>query len=179
MADSNKENSDFRTVRGYQLANQGEGRLTSALEDYLEMAYRLCAEQEYARVGQLSGLLNVKPSSASKMISKLAVLGYLKYDRYEIIQLTARGLELGASLLRRHETVEKFLTLIGNLNPLEETELIEHSLSPSTVSDLGDLLEFFVLNPELQRGFLAFKQAKNLPPADASVRKDLSDFSGS
>ena len=62
--------SVFRTVRGYQLKNQKKGVLTPALEDYLEMVYRLCLEDHYARVGKLSELLHVKPSSTSKMILK-------------------------------------------------------------------------------------------------------------
>lgn len=134
---------DFRTVRGYQLLNQQDGRLTPALEDYLEMAYRLCLQYSYARINKLSELLHVRPSSASKMISKLALLGYLEYDRYEIILLTQKGQETGAYLLKRHDIVESFLKLIGCQNPLEETELIEHSLSAATVLALGGLLEYF------------------------------------
>ncbi|MBE5967820.1 MAG: DtxR family transcriptional regulator [Lachnospiraceae bacterium] len=153
-------NRDFRTFRGYQLANQRERQLTPALEDYLEMVYRLCMENDYTRVGKLSELLNVKPSSASKMISKLASLGYIKYSRYEIIQLTDSGQKIGEYLLQRHETVESFLTLVGNRNPLKETELIEHSLSPSTISDLDDLLEYFRLNPAMQQDFNIFKESR-------------------
>jgi DtxR family Mn-dependent transcriptional regulator len=156
----NITNSDFRTVRGYQLANQQEGQLTPALEDYLEMTYRLCLQNEYTRVGKLSELLNVKPSSASKMIAKLAGLGYLKYDRYEIIQLTDSGRKIGEYLLNRHNTVENFLRLIGSSNPLEETELIEHSLSPSTVSDLTTLLEFFKFDTAAQKNFNNFQANK-------------------
>ena len=152
-------NSDFRTVRGYQLANQKEGQLTPAMEDYLEMSYRLCMEHDYARIGQLSELLHVKPSSASKMISKLAGLGHLKYDRYEIIQLTENGREIGEYLLKRHETIEAFLQLIGSSNPLEETELIEHTLSPSTVAALDILNGFFASNAEVTRKYIAFKDA--------------------
>lgn len=153
----NNTNSNFRTVRGYQLVNQQEGQLTPALEDYLEMAYRLCLQNEYTRVGKLSELLNVKPSSASKMIFKLAGLGYLKYDRYEIIQLTDSGRKVGEYLLNRHDTVESFLKLIGSSNPLEETELIEHSLSSSTVSDLITLLEFFKSDTAAQKSYNDFK----------------------
>ncbi len=153
-------NSDFRTVRGYQLQNRREGRLTPALEDYLEMTYRLCLENNYARVGKLSELLNVKPPSVSRMISKLSYLGYLKYDRYEIIQLTDLGRETGAYLLRRHEAVEDFLRLVGNPNPLEETELIEHSLSPETIDDLNVLLEFFKIRDDVRRSFNEFKRHK-------------------
>lgn len=157
----NNINSDFKTVRGYQLANQQNGGLTPALEDYLEMTYRLCIQNEYTRIGILSGALNVKPSSASKMIYKLASLGYLKYNRYEIIQLTDSGQEIGAYLLRRHNTVEQFLNLLGSYNPLEETELIEHSLSASTVSDINTLLEFFQFNTTVRNSYNLFRTKNN------------------
>lgn len=151
-------NSDFRTVRGYQLLNRQGGKLTPAMEDYLEMTYRLCLHNNYARVGKLSELLNVKPPSASKMISKLSYLGYLKYDRYDIIQLTELGWDVGAYLLKRHETVENFLRFIGNANPLEETELIEHSLSPDTVDGLRELMEFVQTDAYIEKSFHSFRQ---------------------
>lgn len=153
---NNTAGSDFRTVRGYQLANKKEGQLTSAMEDYLEMVFRLCEERGYARVVQLSELLHVKPSSASKMISKLADLGYLRSDRYEVIRLTESGCEIGSYLLKRHETLEAFLKLIGSLTPLEETELIEHTLSPSTVCAISILNDFFTEDPEARQKFIAF-----------------------
>jgi Mn-dependent DtxR family transcriptional regulator len=152
-------NSGFRTVRGYQLKNQREGKLTSALEDYLEMVYRLCIEDKYARVGKLSELLHVKPSSASKMILKLVDLGYLEYDRNESILLTAAGRASGSCLLDRHDTVERFLAILGNTNPLEEAELAEHSLSPSTISKIKILLEFFARNPDVKNQYEKFKKA--------------------
>ena len=123
--------------------NQKEGQLTPAMENYLEMVYRLCMQNDYVRVGQLADFLNVKAPSASKMIVKLSDLGYLKYDRYEIIQMTDRGKVLGKYLLKRHETIEAFLTLIHSPDPLEETELIEHCLSVTTVTNLSALMDFF------------------------------------
>lgn len=141
--------SEFHTVRGYQQLNQKSGALTPALEDYLEMVYRRCCMDQYARVGKIAELLNVTPSSASKMVSKLAGLGYLKYERHEIILMTDKGRELGAFLLGRHNTVERFLKLIGIADSLEETELVEHSLNPDTVAHLGALLSFFERNPAI------------------------------
>jgi Mn-dependent DtxR family transcriptional regulator len=151
--------SEFRTVRGYQLQSRRAGSLTSALEDYLEMTYRLCIQHGYARVGKLSELLHVKPSSASKMILKLSDQGYLESERYDVIRLTEKGRSEGAFLLDRHDKVERFLNLIGSIDPLGETELIEHSLSPSTVSDLSDLLAFFREEEGLKEKFDAFKRS--------------------
>ena len=149
----------FRTVRGYQLANRQEGQLTSALEDYMEMTYRICKDKGYARIGQLSDVLHVRPSSVSRMIMRLAELGFVKYDRYGIIQLTDSGRDLGEYLIYRHEIVDRFLTLIGCTDPLEETELIEHSLYPATVKKLKTLLDFFKSNPDIKREFDAFRKS--------------------
>ncbi|HBN84529.1 MAG TPA: DtxR family transcriptional regulator [Clostridiales bacterium] len=154
------DNSNFRTVRGYQIAKQEEGYLTSALEDYLEMIYRLCVQNESVRVGKLSELLNVRPSSVSKMIFKLVELKFVKYNRYDIIQLTDSGRKTGEYLLKRHDTVEKFLTLIGSTTPLEETELIEHALSLSTVSNLTVLLEFFQSDTVANDSYENYKKNK-------------------
>ncbi len=151
---NSNSDSEFRTSRGYQKISQQEGQLSSAEEDYLEMICRLCGRGGYARVGKLSEMLHVKPSSASKMIGKLAEMGYVKYDRYEIILLTEEGQKAGAYLLERHRILEEFLTRIGSRNPLEETELIEHSLSAQTVDRLNDLLTFFRTD---EQAFLRFQ----------------------
>lgn len=145
--------SEFRTVRGYQKINQQGGQLTPALEDYLEMVCRQCGINNYTRVGRIAELLNVTPSSASKMIFKLVDLGYVKYEQREIILLTDKGRELGAFLLNRHNTVEQFLKLIGIADSLEETELVEHSLNTTTVEHLNMLLEFFKRYPDALRSF--------------------------
>lgn len=150
-------NSEFHTYRGYQLKKQQEGKLTTALEDYLEMVYRLCLEDTYARVGKLSELLHVKPSSASKMILRLVGLGYLEYDPYDSILLTDKGRETGAYLLERHDILERFLMMIGNANPLEETELIEHAVSSSTVMEIKTLIDFFTQNTDIYEAYHRFR----------------------
>lgn len=155
----NKQNSEYRTVRGYQMANQQEHELTSAMEDYLEMACKLCLENGYTRVGRLSELLNVRPSSASKMVSRLVEFGYLAYDPYESVLLTEKGQETGTYLLHRHDTLEQFLRLIGNASPLEEAELIEHSIGSSTVAQINVLLGFFTQNPGIKRYFEEFQKS--------------------
>lgn len=155
MDDRSKE---FRTSRGYQLIDRKEGRMTPAEEDYLEMIFRLCSGEGYTRVGKLAGLLNVKPSSASKMIWKLADMGYLKYDRYEIILLTESGKTAGQFLLNRHNTVNDFLNFIGSGGNLEETEQVEHPIGPSTVKNLQTLLNYFQENPKIARSYQEFRE---------------------
>ncbi len=140
-------NKGFHTVRGYQLLEQNKRLLTSAMEDYLEMICRNSLQDGYIRINKLAELLNVKASSASKMVQKLGELGMWKYEKYGIIILTDSGKEIGEYLLERHKIIEEFLSFLecGD-DVLIQTELIEHNINASTVENLKILNTFFECN---------------------------------
>lgn len=149
---------EFHTVRGYQLLNQGSRQLTPAMEDYLEMIYRHVQNDGYMRVNTLSELLNVKPSSATKMVQNLTQLGFLDYKKYGIIFLTEKGTLIGRYLLDRHNIIQRFLTLIGlSDDAFVETELIEHNISVNTTKNINALNEFLIQNPDIIKKFESFK----------------------
>ncbi len=153
-----KNRNKFHTVRGYQLLVQDRNTLTSAMEDYLEMIYRHSLGEGYIRVNTLSEKLSVKPSSATKMVQKLAGLGLLHYEKYGIILLTEKGREIGKFLLNRHNVIETFLKTIGvEDNILAETELIEHNISINTLKRIDTLNSFFKENPDVTERFARFK----------------------
>jgi DtxR family Mn-dependent transcriptional regulator len=144
-----KKQQKFYTVRGYALLKQEDKLLTPSMEDYLEMSYRLSAEKGYARIGDLAEALHVQPPSASKMVQKLTELGYVHYEKYGLIELTAEGQDLGAYLLQRHEVIEKLLTQIGvTANILEQTEKIEHNISEETTEKIAILVQFIENNQD-------------------------------
>ena len=120
-----------------------ERPLTASMEDYIEMTYRLSKENGYTRINDLATNLNVKPSSATKMIQKLADMGYLNYQKYGIIVLKPKGYALGENLLNRHNTVEEFLKLlkVKDENLLYETEKIEHTISDDTLECIKMFLD--------------------------------------
>ncbi len=68
------------------------------MEDYLEMIYRICRKEGYARINQLAEKLNVRPSSATRTVQRLNSLGMVDYERYGIIQLTGEGKRIGKFL---------------------------------------------------------------------------------
>lgn len=147
----NPESKDFRTIRGYELLKRSKNSLTPAMEDYLEMIYRLCLEDGYTRVGLISRRLQVKPSSASKMIHKLCELGYVLFDRNDGIVLTDSGTDISSYLLYRHGVIESFLQLLGAGDALHETELLEHSFQEDTVERLSGLIAYFERNPSVKQ----------------------------
>ncbi len=129
---------DFYTLRGYQANETVE--LTPAMEDYLEMIYRLLQSRDVVRIGELSQMLHVKPSSASKMIQQLKHFGFVLSEKYGYIQLSEKGYLEGRYLLYRHEVIQRFLCLLNDSeNELEEVEKIEHFLSPKTIENLAKL----------------------------------------
>jgi len=158
------EKSKFHTVRGYELIRQESKPLTSAMEDYLEMIYRNSLNTGLLRSNTLSELLNVHPSSVTKMLQKLNRLGYVDYQKYGIIFLTEKGRTLGKFLYRRHQILEEFLRLIGGREPhLLEIELIEHHISPETLNNIDLLTRFFTENPDYIEKFSAFREKQNTP----------------
>jgi len=148
---------EFHTVRGYQLLRQNNKLLTSSMEDYLEMIYRNTREKSYVRINELAEQLNVRASSATKMVQKLGGYGLIEYKKYGTIELTKAGKDLGKYLLNRHRIIEKFLNMIGiTENLLVETELIEHNISANTLQHLDILNHFFLSYPDLLKKYRAF-----------------------
>ena len=157
-----KMNREFHTVRGYQMLNSESKVLTSSMEDYLEMIYRTCLEKGYARINQLADMLNVRPSSTTKVVQKLCELGLVDYQRYGIIQLTEDGKSIGEFLLERHEIIEEFLRNIGVKETLlKDTELIEHDVSLSTLEAINSLNKFLFENPQVRKQYEAYRLSKN------------------
>ena len=151
-------NENFYTVRGYELLQAERGLLTSSMEDYLEMIYRISMQEEYARINQLSKRLNVRPSSATKVVQKLGKLNLTDYEKYGVIKLTERGEVIGKYLLGRHEIIQEFLKNLGVEDTLlKETELMEHCISSETLKSMHIFNEFLQMNQDIKKQYRSFK----------------------
>ena len=150
--------NDFHTARGYENINLNKKLLTPSMEDYLEMIYRCCESTGFIKLNKLAQNLNVRDSSASKMMKKLGDIGFIKYEPYGVISLTDEGKSIGKYLLERHNIIEEFLINIGvKEEVLIETELIEHVISSSTVEKIYMLNEFISSNSQIGEEFKKFK----------------------
>ncbi|KAB3539095.1 DtxR family transcriptional regulator [Alkaliphilus pronyensis] len=136
-------------------------KLTSSMEDYLEMIYRTCIKEGYIRVNQLARKLNVRPSSATKIVQKLSELQLIIYQRYGIIQLTQEGKTIGEFLLKRHDIIQRFLKILGiEETLLKETELIEHDVSSRTLQAIDLFNSFIDQNPDIKKQYEDFRATK-------------------
>ena len=129
----------FYTLKGYEL--QESNVITSSMEDYLEMIYRIQTSGEPVRIGTLAEKLNVRPSSATKMVDNLKKQELVLSEKYGYVKLTDSGLKLGEYLIFRHNTIHEFLCYINkSTNELEQVEKIEHFINPKTVENIKQFL---------------------------------------
>jgi Mn-dependent DtxR family transcriptional regulator len=134
-------NEEFYTLKGYKIKN--EEVMSSSMEDYIEMIFRLSEKSDEIRVSDLSQALNVQPPSTTKMIRRLSKESYVIYEKYGCIKLTEKGRNIGSKLLERHMIIFGFLECIGvKDNILEQTEIIEHSVNDEVLNKIRKLTEF-------------------------------------
>lgn len=127
--------SKFHTQKGYQMMDKP--KLTESMEDYLEMIYRILKTQPLVRINTLAKELNVRPSSASKMVNHLKNNGLVDFEKYGYVKSTEKGIMLSNYLLFRHDVLSEFLCLINNSkDELEQVEKIEHFINEKTVYNL-------------------------------------------
>lgn len=150
--------NDFYTFNEYM--KKEDNCLTASMEDYLEMIYRLSLNAGFTRINELSNVLNVKPPSATKMVQKLAEMKLLKYEKYGILVLEEEGNQLGQALINRHNVIESLLRIldISELEVLEETEKIEHTISNQTTKCFQDFVQFIKDNPNIVIEFKTYRQ---------------------
>ena len=133
---------NFYTLKGYSLLEQT--KITSSMEDYLEMIYRLYQEGQPVRIKELAGRLHVKPSSASKMTGNLKKQGLVAFEKYGTVSLTEDGLRLGEYLLFRHQVLHRFFCYVNqSTDELEQVEKVEHFMEPKTVYNIQKWLDKF------------------------------------
>ena len=136
------QGDNFYTLKGYSLLEHT--RVTSSMEDYLEMIYRLYQEGQPVRIKELAGRLHVKPSSASKMTGNLKKQGLVAFEKYGTVSLTEDGLRLGEYLLFRHQVLHRFFCYVNqSTDELEQVEKVEHFMEPKTVYNIQKWLDKF------------------------------------
>ncbi|WP_026892242.1 metal-dependent transcriptional regulator [Lacrimispora aerotolerans] len=133
---------NFYTLKGYSLLEQT--KITSSMEDYLEMICRLHHDGQPVRIKELAECLHVKPSSASKMAGNLKEQGLVGFEKYGAVSLTEDGMQLGEYLLFRHDVLHRFFCFINqNTDELEQVEKVEHFMNPQTVYNIQKWMNKF------------------------------------
>jgi len=144
-------------VKGKQrLAPTAARGRSESTEDHLERIQELVDRKGYARVTDIADSLGLSKSAVSNMVRRLAVRGFVNYEKYRGFTLTPRGQAVATHIKVRHQTLTAMLELLG-LSPgtvKEEVEAIEHHLKPETLQIFTKLVHFWRTHPEHLQAFL-------------------------
>ncbi len=123
--------------------------LSSRMEDYLEVISELVDLKGYATTLDVSQYMGVSAPSVTKMLQRLDEGGYLEYEKYHGINLTAKGAQVARGIQQRHGILLEFFSMIGvgrdaaNL----DAEGVEHHLNPHTTRQLRKFMVFLKSDP--------------------------------
>lgn len=118
--------------------------LTSSMEDYLEAISILEENKKYVRVKDIAKHMKVKMPSVTGALKSLSERELVNHERYEYVELTKHGAAIAQEIRRRHNTIQKFLTEVLNIEPeVAEKDScgMEHAISTDTMDRLLKLIE--------------------------------------
>ena len=144
----------------------GHTHFDESTEEYLEAIYRLEHEGPGVSTSGLASELGVAPASVSGMLKKLAGDGYIEHKARGEAKLTAKGLELGARVVRRHRLAECLLTEVLGMSWDEvhpEACRLEHAISAKVEERLVHILG----DPQV------CPHGHPIPPSDGTVPLQL------
>jgi len=136
-------------------------------DEYLETMYEFYERDSEARVrtGKLAESLKISPASATEMVQRLAVKGFLDYVPYKGSSLTPKGLKHGKMMKRRHRLAEVLLEHLPFEGNHHETACrLEHAID----DDLDVALSIYLGNPILD------PSGRDIPDIKTELKERLS-----
>lgn len=139
------------------LEKDNQKPLTPTMENYLEAIYNLDNEKRVVRVKDIAKRLGVKMPTVTNMLKTLNERGLINYERYEYLELTDKGEDVGKEIDRRHHILRDFLTDILGIEfdkADEEACTMEHAIGPTTMDRLVAFMEFIQSCPRTGENWL-------------------------
>ena len=119
-------------------------------EDYLKAVYHLQKENSSVSTNAIASYLDMKPSSVSDMLKKLAEKKYVNYLKYKGTSLTNKVKLVALTIIRKHRLWETFLVDklgFGWAQVHSIAEQLEHINSEELIDKLDEFLLFPKYDP--------------------------------
>ncbi|MDA0973758.1 MAG: metal-dependent transcriptional regulator [Bacteroidetes bacterium] len=123
---------------------------TQTKENYLKAAYFLHHKGEGISLTQLSQEMKVSKPTVNDMVKKMEANGWVTYEKYKPLTLTAKGKKLAALIVRKHRLAEMFLSQIMGFGWEEVHDIaeeMEHVQSDKFFDRMNELLGFPTVDP--------------------------------
>jgi DtxR family Mn-dependent transcriptional regulator len=105
---------------------------SEVIAHYLEAIYYIRAEGEAVRSARLADWLSVSRPTVTVALRRMTRDGMVRLNAHKEIELTARGDQAAAAIVRRHRIMERWLTDVLGLDWVTadaEAERLEHAVS--------------------------------------------------
>jgi len=133
--------------------------LTPTMEDYLEAIFNLAQEKRVVRVRDIAKRLGVKMPTVTNMLKALNDKGLIDYEKYEFLELTGEGSDVGSNIDQRHQLLRRFLTDILRIDfdqADEDACKMEHAVSPTTLERFVEFMRFIEDCPRCGAAWLEY-----------------------
>ena len=116
-------------------------------EDYLKALYHLEMDFNSISTNSIADYLDMKPSSVTDMLKKLAEKKLIHYLKYKGTSLTKKGKLIALSIIRKHRLWETFLVEKLGFG-WEQVHIIAEQLEHIKSEELIENLDNFLGNPK-------------------------------
>jgi len=116
-------------------------------EDYLKALYHLEMEFDSVSTNSIADYLDMKPSSVTDMLKKLAEKKFINYQKYKGTSLTKKGKLIALSIIRKHRLWETFLVVKLGFG-WDQVHIIAEQLEHIKSEELIENLDNFLGNPK-------------------------------
>ena len=109
------------------------------------------------RVKDIAKRLGVKMPTVTNMLKTLSERGLIEYEKYEYLELTQKGSDVGEEIDRRHHVLRTFLTDILGIDlekADEEACKMEHAVGTATMDRFVAFMEFIQSCPRTGENWL-------------------------
>ena len=90
--------------------------MTIAMQNYLELIYELSLDGKKARVSDIARQLGVSKPSVNNAVVVLAKNGYVDYEKYADIKLTAKGKKTAKFICSKHQTIKQLFVEVLHID---------------------------------------------------------------
>ena len=116
-------------------------------EDYLKALYHLEMDFNSVSTNSIADYLDMKPSSVTDMLKKLAEKKFINYQKYKGTSLTKKGKLIALTIIRKHRLWETFL--VDKLGfGWDQVHIIAEQLEHIKSEELIENLDNFLGNPK-------------------------------
>jgi len=119
-------------------------------ENYLKTTYFLSQKTPDVSLTDIAKDLGVSIPTVNSMVKKLEAEGWVKYEKYKPLKITAKGKKAAAGIIRNHRLTEMFLVKIMGFTWEEVHDIaeeVEHIKSEKLFDRMDELLQFPVVDP--------------------------------